>query len=191
MIVAQVRARPPQQVDLAEDAGEAEIVLILQIATVGPLDDEHGEPVLPADEEIRHVKFARAVADLAVTGKTAVEPDIESAVHALEIQKIRLSAVRLGFKRAQIQAAGVVLRHMRRVDGKRIFKVDVVGLVVRAVQIGLPAPRHTDHVAGVKRRGDVRLAEILKRRIPAKAPFAAELLESRRVGAAAIPRRRL
>ena len=31
MIVAQVRARPPQQVDLAEDAGEAEIVLILSL----------------------------------------------------------------------------------------------------------------------------------------------------------------
>ena len=76
-----------EQIDLAENSRESEAILILKISAGAPLDNQHAEGVLAADREVRDVKFARAVRDLAEADELSVEPDIEAGIHALEIQK--------------------------------------------------------------------------------------------------------
>ena len=103
---------PQEQIDLADDAGGTDFVLILQVGSVAPLENQHTKLVLARVQEFRHIDFAGHVADLAVGGELPVDVEIEAGVHALEVQSeiIFFQCVRVHVQRAPVQSAGVLCR---------------------------------------------------------------------------------
>ena len=74
-----------KEIDLAEDARESVLVLILHIRAVAPFEDQHLEIVISCFEEFRYVYLTRAVADLTVSGKFVVYEKIEAGIHSLKV----------------------------------------------------------------------------------------------------------
>ena len=113
------------------------------------------------------------VGDLAVTHVVAVEPYVETGIHALKVQKrARRFRIPVPRKAVQIGAAGVVLGDIRRVKRKRIANVGVLGTVVASQ---LPAERHRllfPPLAGLIIRQIEKILQIVDARIKGKAPLA-------------------
>ena len=80
--------------------------------------------------------------DLAEADELSVEPDIETGIHALEVQK-QIVRRELFIERefSDIESAGVLIRDKRRVGREGIFEIAVERNIVAAVNIGLPTAR--------------------------------------------------
>ena len=85
--VAQTRLGPTQDVDIAEDATHAELVLVLQIAAVAPLEHQNGQLVVARPQVVGHIELAGGVRDLAVADQIPVDPEVEAGIHTLEIEQ--------------------------------------------------------------------------------------------------------
>ncbi len=177
-VVPQVPLFPAQDVHVPEDAAHAELVLILEVAAVAPLQHQYVDLVVPGGHEIGDVELAGGVGDLAVAHEPAVDPEVEAGVHALEHDGP--AAVVLGQHEVPpVQAAGVLLRHVGRVVGERVAPV---GVLVPVVAVHLP---HRGHGNAVHLHAGVQ--QVVRQiddafKVP-ELPFAVERLEAVRLPA--------
>ena len=79
--------RPVQEIDVPENAGETEFILIFQITSVTPLQDQDSQQVVSFLNELCYIELRRVVGNLAVPNIGPVQPDIETRIHSLEIQE--------------------------------------------------------------------------------------------------------
>lgn len=190
-----------EQIDIAEDAAHAQFVLVFEIAAVTPFEHEHHERVFAGRDVLGHVEFARGMRDLRIADELAVEPHIETAVHALEVEV----GARGGFARcvvecAAVDGAGVVRGHVRRVERERVARVRVLVVVVavhlpharhgQCGVVGAGVEVHVEEARGVGgvRGGDLRV-QIVDAAVVAELPVAAEQLQA--VGVEAVVERRV
>ena len=187
--IADVVFRAADEVHVAENAAHAQLVLVLEVGAVAPLEHEHRHGVLALDQKVRNVEFARRVRNLAVARELLVDPEVEAGIDALEVQvRAARSVLRADLKAAQIQPAGVLIRHEGRVKRDRVADVRVHVAVVAGV---LPAGRHLDLVHVVLVKADVRrraVGEHVEERVEiAERPRAVQRADAR--GFAAVVRR--
>ena len=131
---------PLQDIDIPEDAGKTELVLIFQIGSVAPFEDQDRQKVISFPQKTGHVKFRRMMGNLAVSHVSTVQPYIEAGIHPLKVQegagRIR---VLMPCKVMQVGAAGILLGDVGRIKGKRITDV---GILRSVISPQLPAERH-------------------------------------------------
>ena len=134
-----------KQINLSEDAGKTEFVLILDIGSVAPFEHKHLDGVGTLVQVLVDKKFACHVTDLAVPDKTVVDEKIEAGVHTLKVQ---INGLFQHFFRhrevADIKPAGIVVRHVGRIQRKGHIHIGVVGCVIAAAEQGLPGTRNVD-----------------------------------------------
>ncbi len=92
--VLEVRPRRPVEPDLAEDAGEPPLVVVLQVCAGAPAVHLDPQRVRPGLEPARDVELRRRVAALVVADVGVVDPDEVSAGHALEAEQRAVPRVR-------------------------------------------------------------------------------------------------
>ena len=151
---------PGQQVHVPEDAAHAQLVLVLQIGAVTPLEHQHGQGVVPGGEQGGDVELRGGVGHLAVPGKLPVDPQVEAGVHPFKVQ-IPAEGGGVGHVDvAHIQAAGVLLWHEGRVAGDGVADV---GVLVTPVTLVLPAGGHGDlaHLLLVKGQAVLQVQNVL------------------------------
>ncbi len=139
--VPQKGLRALQNVHIPENAAHAQLILVLQIGAVAPLQHQHGNGVGTIAQELGHLKLRGAVGDLAVAHKAAVDPQVEAGVHALKVQEEPGTS---GFGEVEVpvvQAAGVLVGHIGRVHGDGVADV---GVHMPPVAVVLPAGGHRD-----------------------------------------------
>ena len=108
--IAQVVLRANQNINIAENAAHAQLVLVLQVAAVAPFQHEYGQLVFPFLHIGGDFKLARAVGNLAVTHKLPVHPHIEAGIHAFKVQVRALLALLFREEEGRaVGAAGVFL----------------------------------------------------------------------------------
>ena len=133
-VIPQAALLPAEDVDIPEDAAHAELVLILKVAAVAPLQHQHVDLVVAGMDEVGDVELADAVGDLAVAHEQAVHPEIEAGIHALKHQRPAALVLRQ-HEVAAIETAGVLFRHEGRIVGEGIAPV---GVLVAIIALGLP-----------------------------------------------------
>ena len=114
------------QVYVAEDAGHAPHVLILQIGAVGILEHLHGEHVVAAAYEVSDVKLRRHVRHLGEACDVAVNPHIKGRVHPLKSDVY--AVIDPVFRQAEVFAVaayGVFVRHKGRVIGDGVVHIGI------------------------------------------------------------------
>ena len=75
------------QVNLTENSGKPEEILVLDPAGTAPLVHLHRKPVSPILHKLCELKFRRSEGILIVPNKRAVAPDIEGGLHPLKADK--------------------------------------------------------------------------------------------------------
>ena len=128
---------------VAEDAGEAEHVLVFEIRTVAPAIDLDGQQVFAILEVGREVEFGRQLGILRVADLLTVEPEVVGGIDAIEAN-VDVASLPVGRhrERGAIGRNGVPFRiRMRRVRRMRILDVRVDR---HAVAAHLHATRHID-----------------------------------------------
>ena len=179
--VAHMHGIAEEEEDLAEDAGHAPHILVLEVGAVGPFEDEDLEGVLPLVDQPGDVDLGGEVGDLRIGGEGVVDPDVERGVDALEVQ-IGLLRLHRGRDRevADIERAGVLVRDERRIDRDRVVHVRVVRDVIPAAEGHLPAhgDGHAFEAFGREVRArHIAAADVLDGLEEAERPLAVEGLE--------------
>ena len=150
-----------QNVNIPKDTGCAELVLILQIATVAPLQDQHGQGVFTLFHLVRDVKFGGGVRHLVIAQVLAVQPCVQAGVSTFEIQ-IGSGGVLVGsvVEFGDIASAGVFVGYIRGICRERITNVRVLVLIVTVV---LPDAGHRNgvEIIGVEAQRVERLSQIV------------------------------
>ena len=167
------------QVDRAEDAREAEEVLILDPGGAAALVDLDAEAVVLILNIRCQVKFRRGEAVLGIADELAVAPQVHGLLHALKADADALAAQGLvQIKLFDIAAHGVIVPiDLRRAQAAAaIPRVEGVGVLQLTVALQLDVPGHADRTeAG---QVGVRLPEIRRAggRVgaPRKAPCAVQ-----------------
>ena len=182
-VVEERRAGARQEVDVPEDPGGAELVLVLQVGAVAPLEHQDGQAVGARLNDLGDVELAGGVGDLAVADVLAVEPHVEAGVHTLQDQVgLRRVRVRRVLDVAQIDPAGIVLGNEGRIEGDGVADV---GVLVPVVPLVLPGAGHGHPIHAVQR--DVAppegLGHVVDARVVGECPLAVE--EMNAVGALA------
>ena len=156
-----------QQIHIPEDAAGAELVLVLHVGTVAPLQHQHRQRILAGADQIGDVKLGIGMGYLAVAHKLAVDPDIVAGVHALKIQKYagRILIKGVG-EAAHVAAAGILPRHIRGVIGDGEAHIGIVMLLIAMI---LP---HSRHGNGVEAGHIVALFKELLCQLPDAGPVA-------------------
>ena len=77
--------RAKHQLNIPENSGKTQLILILQISSVTPFQNQNRHTVAACFGFAGDFKFAGAVGNLAVTDEFAVDPDIEAGIHAFKI----------------------------------------------------------------------------------------------------------
>ena len=131
-----------QDVAIPENAVVAEEILVLQIAAAAPFENLHPDGVDTGPGEFRNIKFRLQMAALGKAHIAAVYIHISAGGYALQ-HKIDLAPLLFQSKLPLVHAAGVIIRHIRRIAGIRIIDVGIIGVFV-ALQ--LPARRHRDGI---------------------------------------------
>ena len=166
-----------QQVHVPEDAAHAQLVLVLQIAAVAPLEHQRGESVGPvAVEESGDLELGGAVRDLAIAHESAVHPQVEAGVHALEVQEIPGVLPLVQAQGELVDAAGVLLWHIGGGHGDGVADVCVH---MTAPAHALPAAGHRDggHGAGVQAQKAGLVYRVQEGVEIPEGPFAAEAMD--------------
>ena len=132
--------RAKHQLNIPENSGKTQLILILQIGSVTPFQNQNRHTVATCFGFAGDFKFAGTVGNLAVTDKFAVDPDIEAGIYALKIQELTFA----GFffcqsKILYISAAGIFTGCIRRVirDG-----IADIGVLLLSKALHLPAGGH-------------------------------------------------
>ena len=161
--ILHVRIGPGQQGHAAEDAEEAEEVLILQVRGGGALVHLHAQGVARLADGVSQVELGRGERVLRIAQEHAVEPDVHRLLHALKAHAHALAAQRLvqvefahiGADRVVVRLGELALHALARHAGERraavlvalprIQGVDVVNLVIAG---HLDVARHRDVIEG-------------------------------------------
>ena len=132
-----------QEINLTENARKTKFVLILQIGAVAPFEDHHRQRIGAAVQIFCEVYFVAHVADLSIGGENAVDEEIKTGIHALEIQIVAMGGQPRGgdFYVTHIKPAGILIRHKRRIEGEGVVDIGIVGQIVAPAKAGLPAAR--------------------------------------------------
>ena len=132
-IIRDVRLGAAEKINIPDDPGHAELVLVLEVGAVAPFEGQHREEIFALAQEIRHVKLGGVVGHLAVTDVSSVQPDKKAGVDALE-NEMRARRLRVGMpgEGVPIGPAGILLRHIGRVKREGIADVRVLVGVVAA-----------------------------------------------------------
>ena len=132
--------RAQEQMHIPENAGHAEFILILQIASITPFQHQDGQTVSSCLRLSRDVELAGAVGNLAVAHEFSVHPHIKAGIHSFEIEELLLlRLIFIQIKILDIGSAGIVVRHIGRITGKGITGIGVM-LLIKARH--LPAGRY-------------------------------------------------
>ena len=132
--------RPLQKIDIPEDATHPELILIFEIRTIAPFQDKYGNRILALFYHVCHIKLARCMGHLTVSGIGAIHPYIKAAIHALKVQVHLRSLLILRIrKRMHIRTTRNILRHIRRIKRKWIAEIRVL---MRVIACHLPDTRH-------------------------------------------------
>ncbi len=154
--VADGDVRRAEEHDVAEDAGEAEVILVLKVGAVAEMVHLDRDRVLSRLQILRDVELVRAERILRVAGLFAVDPQVERRRHAVQphedpaflepvlrqVEFAHVGADRVAFQERRLFARGL-LRHERRIDLERVFPA---GIERRAVALNFPRGRHGDRV---------------------------------------------
>ena len=136
--------RALEQIHIAEDTRGPELILVLQITAVVPLENQHSQLIVAFLDIGSDVKLAGRVGNLAVSDVLTIHPDIEAGVNAFKIQvSLRRFRIHSVFEIADIRTAGIIIRHIGRICRERILDVRVLMLIVTMV---LPDAGHRDRV---------------------------------------------
>ncbi len=135
-VVVNALLGPFHQVHIPENAAHAEFVLIFQVASVAPFQDQHPEKILPFPDLVGHIKLTECVGNLAVAHIFSVKPHIKAGIHPFKFQKRPgcFFLLLIG-KGMDIGAAGIILGHIGGIHGKRIPEI---GILVAVMAIVLP-----------------------------------------------------
>ena len=165
-----------EEVNLTEDARPAELVLILQVGAVAPLQDENLDAVLTGAEILGDLQLARHVGDLAIPYELPVDEQVEAGVHALEVHVDGLPLQHGGvdLHGATVQTAGVIVGNEGRVYGNGVDHVDVVGGIVAAAQHGLPGAGDVDGLTVRNEALGGEVGHVAEGLVEGKVPVAAE-----------------
>ena len=174
--VADVNGFAEQEVNFTEDTGHTPHILVFEVGTVGPLENEDLDGILSVGKNIGHVDFGGEVGDLAVCNELIVDPYIERGVNAFEIE-VRLLALH-GSRNgevADVEGAGIFVGNERRVNGNGVVDVGVIRNVVAASESHLPVHGNGHSVEAVLRFVDG--GDAVEVREELELPLAAEGLE--------------
>lgn len=149
--VPQVGGGAAEQVHIPEQAREAQLVLILEIAAGAPLEHHQHQPVFAAVHKAGQIVFRGAVGNLAVAGEGPVHVYIAAGIGPFQHQMVPLAGLFLQRKAAPVHPAGVLGGHKGRVVGEGVADVGVLGA---AVAVQLPAGGHGD--GGLAGQGPAR-----------------------------------
>jgi hypothetical protein len=149
--VAEAHARLRDEGDVAEDPGEAPVVLVLEVAAVGVVQHLDGEDVRPRSQVPREVELAGGEGIFAVAEALAVQPHV---VRRLDAGEVNEDAAALPVGR-DLEASAieprrvVVVRHAGRVGRERVLDVREERPVVGSFLVGahdLPVRRDGQRV---------------------------------------------
>ncbi len=188
--IGDVHGVAQKQVDLAENARPAELVLVLQIRPVAPLEHKNLYGILARMEVLCDLELACHVADLAVAHKRPVDVEVEAGIHALEVEVegfFHHGGVNL--QGAGVESAGILLGNKGRVKGDGIEDIDVVRGVVSSPLHGLPRAGDVQLLGG--RSLEKILGQVMDRGIKCKVPVAAKGAEKVALVTIAAERHRL
>ena len=145
-VVPHMVLRTLDDVYIPEDAAGAELVLILQVAAIAPLQHQNGQSIFALTDLISHIKLAGGVGDLVVTHILAVEPDIQAGIHTLKVQVSLgcLFVLSIG-KGSQVSAAGIILGNEGRICREGVMNIGVLVLIAAMI---LPDAGNGDGVVG-------------------------------------------
>ena len=149
-----------KNIDLSENSRKAEHILILKIAAVAPLDNDNIKNIFAVGKQICNVNLARAMADLAVSRKLAVDIEIKAGGNSLKIYVIAFAALFIKAYSAPVMPRRVFIGHIWRVKRERIKKIAVKRSVISFSEPCLPAGRHGNFIR--QSRGKKILADIFK-----------------------------
>ena len=163
--IPQKTVGPGDQGNVPENAAHSQLILVLQVSAVTPLEYQHGQSVIALPQQLGDLKFRGAVGNLAVPGKFPVDPEIQTGIHPFKVQKPSAAfsigkAALLQVKMTDIEAAGIFLRHIGRVAGNGVI---YIGVLVPAIAVVLPAGGHGDriHFLLVKKDALFRIHRVL------------------------------
>ena len=177
-VVGYMLHRALEEVHITEDTAHAELVLILQVAAVAPLEHQHRQLVGAVLEVLGDVELAGAVGHLTVTHVPAVQPDVEAGVNTFEVQEGFGSAgVNPVIEFPDVGAAGILLRNVGRIERKRVLDV---GVLVLIVAVHLPDAGNRDLVVVVYARVGLveAVLQVIDAVVVAEVPHPAQQLEA-------------
>ena len=132
--------RPFQKIDIPEDTAHPELILIFEIRTIAPFQDKYGDRILALFYHVCHIKLARCMGHLTISGIGAIHPYIKAAIHALKVQvHLRCFLILRIRKRMHIRTTRNILRHIRRIKRKWIADIRILMCVIAC---HLPDTRH-------------------------------------------------
>ena len=132
--------RTDDQVDIPENSGHSQLILVFQIGTVTPFQYQNRQKVFPFPDVRGDVKFADCVGNLAVSDKVPIHPYIKAGIHTFKIQ-VYLFPVFFSVhgKDLSICSTGIFRRYIGRIIGNRITDI-CIQMTVHAII--LPACRN-------------------------------------------------
>ncbi len=184
--VPDVVFRPLQEIQAPENAGHAQLVLVLQVGAVAPFEHGDGQAVFPLRQPVGQVELVGRMADLAVAGEPAVDPEVKAAVHPFEVQVVPHARLFVQADQAAVDPSGVFLGHIGRVKGEGIIDV---GVLVAVVAVVLPDARHRDHVVKLLGIFPAVLRHVVHAVIVFELPFPVQRDHPGRAGPGFVPRR--
>ena len=137
-----------QKVYFTEDTGHSPHILVFQIRTVAPLEDEYADVVCTGIQELGNRKFAGHMRNLAVADEIAVDVQIEAGIHTFKVEIDFLFFQHRCFYRkgTLIQRTGIFIGDVRCILGIRIVDVGIVGNIIACTQLSLPVHRNGHRV---------------------------------------------
>ena len=135
---------PQQDVYITENTAHAQLVLVFHITAKAPFDNQYAQLVFAFLQEGRNEKLTGTVGNLAVPSKQAVDPHIKAGIDPFKIQiAVHGKLLFCQGKRAQIQPAGILLRHIGRIKGERVADI---GVLVAVIAQCLPTGRYRNFI---------------------------------------------
>ena len=167
-VIAQVLSTAFEQIHIAEDAGHAELVLILKVGAHAPLQHQHSDGVFAFLDKSGHIEFRSGVGNLTEADELAVHPHIVAGINALKAQRGTISLMPV--KGTGIQATGVIHRHIGRIKRNRITDI---GILMPVIALRLPNRRNRDHIRRCSCAKEI-FGQIQHALVIAKLPFTTE-----------------
>ena len=132
--------RAVHKIHIPEDSTHSKFILIFQISSITPFQNQYRQRILPIFQNFRHIKFTCGMGNLTVTYILSIYPDIKAGIHPFKIQ---ICSGRLLWyfivKFPDIGSAWILLWNIRRIQWNRIPHVSILVAVIPVI---LPHPRH-------------------------------------------------